>query len=124
MDGFTSDNKNHFGIGVGIGNYNYQAHGISMITYYPLFSNYRYYFEPNRNSSLINISLGGLLGTNNASGVYSSATIGFKIRFFSFSIGLSYFAIHRKNYSYYNWYRPNGFKWDHNVGLAIKLDLL
>jgi len=121
VNGFSIDKKHHLGIGLGFG-----TGDIFDLTssYIPLFFNYRLYFSPEKKRSPhVNIAAGGLV-VNGGGGIYSSLTIGFKAGRFSFSSGLSFMAIHRKELDYY-YYRYLGTwsaeqAWNYPLGITLK----
>jgi hypothetical protein len=62
--------------------------------------NYRYCFTPNKKfSPHVNASLGGAM-VEDGGGVYASLTMGFKVKKFSFSSGLSFMAVQRNEVGY------------------------
>ncbi|MDR0604315.1 MAG: hypothetical protein LBG80_08455 [Bacteroidales bacterium] len=95
VNGISINKEHHLGLGVGYG-------GSFYVTYYagtaytPVFFNYRFYFKPEKKfSPHINMSAGGLFAKD-GEGFYSSLTAGFKAGKFSFSSGISFMAIYRK----------------------------
>lgn len=95
VQGISIDKQHHLGLGIGIGlslchSYEYST------AHMPMFVNYRYYFNSNkRRSPHFNASLGGV-AVEGGGGFYSALTAGFKVGKFSFSSGLSFMAISRK----------------------------
>lgn len=95
VNGFTMDKHNHFGLGVGMGYNIYSPYKHRNTAYMPVFMNYRYCFTPNKKfSPHVNVSLGGVM-VEDGGGVYTSLTMGFRIKKFSFSSGLSFMAVRR-----------------------------
>lgn len=94
VNGFSMDKHHHFGLGFGMG-YNFFLSYEYPTAYMPAFVNYRYYFTPDKRfSPQINASLGGAM-VEDGGGIYSSLTMGFKAKKFSFSSGLSLMALYR-----------------------------
>ena len=124
-----SINKHHLvGLGIGIGfsmNKNYSDGGVP---YTPVFLNYRYRFNPDKKfSPHINVAAGSLIMEDGV-GAYSAFTAGFTAGKFSFSSGLSLFALNgyaRKTYTFYDPYYSSVTiaeeKWFYPFGFVVKV---
>jgi len=126
IHGFSVNKKHNWGFGFGIGVssnfYNSNYYSSSSHVYCPMFVNYRHYFSPEQTfSPHLNVSLGGV-EVNKGSGVYSAITMGFRIRKFSLSSGMSFMAV-KKEEDYSPYYPPPIFtttKWYYPYGITIK----
>ena len=138
VHGFSLHKQHHLGVGIGIGftscsytyRYYYPYGGYSSMHSYssgytPIFVNYRYYFFPNRKRSPhVNASLGGLItgdGESSGGGIYSSITMGYRVRKFSLSSGFTFMAICNEEEQVSYGYAPTKNKWHFPVGFTIKL---
>ena len=110
VNGFAMDKHNHFGLGIGMGwsvlkSYEYGT------AYMPVFVNYRYYFTPDKKfSPHANVSLGGVM-VEDGGGGYASLTMGFKVKKFSFSSGLSLMAVYRHE-TWSDWFDDGYYDYD------------
>jgi len=129
VHGFSINKQHHIGLGFGIGGGFLESYdGINDGYYYsPIFFNYRLYFKPEKKfSPHVNVSLGGMIATENIAGVYSSIAAGFKAGAFSFSSGLSFMPFHLErqkivyNGGYYYDQLVNINKWYYPFGLTLK----
>jgi len=137
IHGFSVNDKHHLGFGFGIGIItNYSIQNSPYFSYYykasnvyiPMFVNYRYYFSIDRKlTPHFNIALGGV-DMQNGNGVYSSIAMGFRVKKFSLSSGLSFMAI-KKEYEHWPYYNPISShlpekeyisKWEYPFGITIK----
>ena len=125
VHGVSINKQHHIGLGFGIGGGFHESY--DGYYYSPVFVNYRLYFKPEKKfSPHINVSLGGMVATDNIVGVYSSIAAGFKAGAFSFSSGLSFMPFHveRQKMMYNGGYygqRVNLNKWYYPFGLTLKL---
>jgi len=148
VHGVSMNKKHHFGLGLGIGiNFHkntyysslpsypsYWSTSTTSTLYMPIFLNYRLCFKPDKKKSPhINLSAGGLI-PDEGTGIYSSITAGFKAGAFSFSSGLSFMVMHRKEevIKYYEFTDSWGYtsvvehserewKWSYPFGITLKV---
>ncbi len=131
VNGFCFNKMHSIGIGIGIGINTYKEYRSSTeytsnnnTAYTPIFLNYRVYFKPeNVFSPHLNLSIGGMI-VEDGSGAYSSLTMGFRARKFSFSSGLSLFAVQRPTQIIKDGFNPAipviAMKWYYPFGITIK----
>ena len=130
VHGILLDKKHNLGIGIGFG---FNMPQNSNVAYIPLFFNYRFYFKPDKTlSPHVNIAVGGLVAKEGY-GVYSSITMGFRIRKFSFSSGLSFTPIYEMiywteriregtdDYPTYSSVKKSKMEWYYPFGFTLKV---
>jgi len=119
VHGFSINKQHHIGLGFGIGGGFHESY--DGYYYSPVFFNYRLYFKPERKfSPHVNVSLGGMIATENIAGLYSSIAAGFKAGAFSFSSGLSFMPFHAEEWEYGCFGEGFVNKWYYPFGLTLK----
>jgi len=119
VQGLSIKQKHHIGLGIGIG---YSMPRYDESGYIPLFVNYRFYFKPDAKiSPHITASIGGLIVEAwKEYGIYSSFTMGFKVRTFSFSSGFSFMPMPLSRGSYmFDMGQPPP-DWNYPFGITLK----
>ncbi|MDR2011341.1 MAG: hypothetical protein LBQ22_12755 [Bacteroidales bacterium] len=122
INGICFNKKHSIGIGVGIGVNDHNTYS-DATAYNPIFLNYRLYFKPGKTfSPHVNLAAGGMIAKDGG-GLYSSLTAGFRAGVFSFSSGLSLFAVQReKTYQIpYEGYYTKVKDWYYPFGITIKV---
>jgi len=117
VNGVAIDKQHHFGLGVGFGTNVFHTSFEKVFVFMPIFFNYRNYFKPERNfSPHLNVSLGGI-AMEGGYGFYSSLTMGFRAKAFSFSSGLSFTPMYREVDTYHF---VSNLKWTRLFGIVLK----
>ena len=102
------NDKHIIGLGIGLGT------PIMANMYFPIYTNYRYYFKKGDFSPHVNVALGGVV-FDKKGGLYSAVTTGFKLHNFSFSSGIfaQTYQYRHKGWGCFGYYDSiaYGFSW-------------